>query len=109
MGSVGASAPRWDGTVVRVEGDVDLATAPALESLLAATDREAAVLVDLSAVRFMDCSGLTVLLRARRHNAGRLALRAPPPSLLRILAALDIEDAFRIVDHEDVAGVDSDR
>ena len=98
--------PSWNGTVVRVEGDVDLATAPALRSLLARTGRETAVLVDLSAVTFMDCSGLSALLQARAHHAGRLALRAPPPSLRRILAALDLEGAFTIIDGDEMAVVE---
>ena len=104
MGSPGPPPPRWrDATVVRVEGDVDIATVPALRSLLARAGHEAHVLVDLSGVTFMDCSGLSALLQARAHHAGRLALRAPPPSLRRILAALDIESAFTIVDLEEVA------
>jgi anti-anti-sigma factor len=91
------------GTVVRVEGDVDISTAPALRSLLAHAGPEAAVLVDLSRVTFMDCSGLSALLQARAHHGGRLALRAPPPSLRRILAALDLESAFTIWNTEDLA------
>src|SRR4051812_27350270 len=102
MESLGASRhSTWNGTVVRVAGDVDLATAPALRSLLARTGREADVLVDLSGVTFMDCSGLSALLQARAHHAGRLALKGPPPSLRRILAALELENAFTIMDRDD--------
>jgi hypothetical protein len=46
----------------------------------------------------MDCAGLTVLLRARGQWNGNLAVYRPPRSLQRILQALDMEEAFTIVD-----------
>ncbi len=98
--------PPWDGAVVRVEGEVDIASAPALRSLLTRANHARDVLVDLSGVTFMDCAGLSALLQARAQHAGRLALRSPPPSLRRILVALDIEDAFTIMDGEEVAAAE---
>jgi anti-anti-sigma factor len=59
-------AMRADGSVVvRVRGELDLATSPALEAVLRAlaTDRHPAVL-DLSELRFIDSSGLRLLLLA---------------------------------------------
>jgi anti-anti-sigma factor len=63
--------------IVTVSGDVDLAIAPALESALveAATDEPAgAVQVDLSAVTFLDSSGIAALVRGRHaaeeHGVG---------------------------------------
>ncbi|HVL95655.1 MAG TPA: STAS domain-containing protein [Solirubrobacteraceae bacterium] len=60
--------------VVAVLGEIDMATAPALESALAdALVRASAVTVDLDACDFMDSSGLHVLERA--GGRGRLRVR----------------------------------
>lgn len=55
-------------TVV-VSGDVDLATAPEVEAAIEtaiAAEGVTAVLVDLTAVGFLDSSGIGLLLRGRR-------------------------------------------
>lgn len=61
--------------VVRVDGEVDMATAPALrERLLAAiADGDGVVVVDVSGVDFMDSSGFAVLVTAsqRLRSTGR--------------------------------------
>jgi len=90
----------WSGAAVRVKGDVDLSTAPAMRAALdqAWRDGKDDLLVDLSDATFMDCAGLTVLLQARRAWGGRLSVHRPPASLRRILQALDMEGAFAIVD-----------
>jgi anti-sigma B factor antagonist len=55
--------------VVRVSGEIDIASAPKLrEELLGALRRHGARLaLDLDGVTFMDCAGIDVLLTARRH------------------------------------------
>jgi anti-sigma B factor antagonist len=60
-----------DGRVltVAVSGDVDLATGPVVSDAIAgalAVDGVAAVRVDLSAVGFLDSSGISLLLKGRR-------------------------------------------
>jgi anti-sigma B factor antagonist len=56
------------GLVLRVEGEVDLVTAPALATALAgATAEPGDVTVDLREVSFMDSTGLRVLLEARER------------------------------------------
>lgn len=63
-----------DGRVgARIEGDIDLANGRDLVQLLGRLIIEAGqrVEVDLSAVRFMDSSGLVALLNAQRLTAGR--------------------------------------
>lgn len=61
------------GAEVRVAGEIDLDNAAQLRgALLVALDTcPGGVSLDLSAVTFCDCSGLNVLLRARRHAADR--------------------------------------
>ncbi|QMU78360.1 STAS domain-containing protein [Streptacidiphilus sp. PB12-B1b] len=59
----------WNGVVVVARGELDLATAPHFEAALAAhlRNRPQTLTIDLSAVTFIDCAGLNVLLRARVH------------------------------------------
>ena len=60
-----------DGSAIRLEGELDLATAGELESLLArfCAQRER-VAVDLSDLTFIDSTGLAVLLNARKRADG---------------------------------------
>ena len=58
--------------VVDAVGEIDMATAPQLAAALGAvSDRATRVVVDLSAVSFLDSSGLSALVQARRELAGR--------------------------------------
>ena len=62
----------WSGAVVRVKGDVDLSTAPAMRAALdqAWRDGKDDLLVDLSDATFMDCAGLTNSRRLTAKSAG---------------------------------------
>jgi anti-sigma B factor antagonist len=81
MEAFGAQASRSNGkAVVAVHGDVDLYTAPRLwETIDAATTEIPRELVlDLTDVRFLDSSGLNVLIRAHkrlRPVAGTVIIR----------------------------------
>lgn len=60
-----------DSVLVRVEGEVDLATAPELKAVLAAAAEPSdarSLVIDLSKVTFFGSAGLTVLLTA--HERG---------------------------------------
>jgi anti-sigma B factor antagonist len=84
-------------TVLSVEGEVDLYTAPAVrEAAMAAMESGVDhVLLDLTAVPFMDSSGLGVIvacLKRLREMGGDLALVSPPsspPTTLLSLTGLD--------------------
>jgi anti-sigma B factor antagonist len=72
-------------TVLSIEGEVDLYSAPAVrDAALAAMDSGADHLVlDLTAVPFMDSSGLGVIvacLKRLREMGGDLAVVSPPSS-----------------------------
>jgi anti-anti-sigma factor len=86
--------------VVRLVGEIDSGTVPLMRAAFDRALRGAAddLLVDLSGTTFMDGAGLNVLLQARRDWGDRLRLYQPPPSLRRILRALEMEDAFTILD-----------
>lgn len=80
-----------DSVVVRAGGELDLATAGRLRAQLgSAVGAPSAVLVlDTSAVTFIDCSGLRelVAVRVRLTAEGRrLELRDPSAAVLRLLA-----------------------
>lgn len=79
---------------VSVRGDVDLATAPELES---ACRTAGALALDLSGVRFMDSSGLRSLFSLREHNDS-LVLVAPSAVVRRLLALTSLTDTFPIID-----------
>ena len=89
------------GPVVSVMGEVDRATAPALErTLLGVTeDRSGEVIVDLSDCSFLDSRGLRALVatRTRLERSDRqLALVLSNPDVLRILQITHLDDLFAI-------------
>jgi anti-sigma B factor antagonist len=64
-------ATEWSGrdATVTITGDVDLASAPAVDAAIEAAVRSAeaaGIIVDLAGVTFLDSSGISVLLRGRR-------------------------------------------
>ncbi|CAL9649779.1 STAS domain-containing protein [Streptomyces sp. enrichment culture] len=88
-------------TVVTLHGDIDLLAVPALNARL---DRLTAVgrpdlVIDLSAVDFIDCSGIGVLCRAWKRalaRHGRLRLVCDSPRFLRILRQVRLDDVFDV-------------
>jgi len=72
--------------LVRVQGEVDAATAPRMAEVV---DRQLAaerrVVLDLSSVDFMDLHGLAVLMRAARRDRSRFVVARPAPCVLRLL------------------------
>ncbi|MFE6973850.1 STAS domain-containing protein [Streptomyces sp. NPDC057682] len=94
---------RRDGrTVVALRDEIDLATAaligPALDGATAQNAPD--LVVDLSEVSFLDCSGLSLLCRARRRaldRDGRFSLVCDCPRILRLLRAGRLHDLFRPV------------
>ena len=87
--------------VVSVMGEVDFATAPALEQTLrgVADDRTGAVIVDLTGCSFLDSWGLGALVatkaRLERSN-GRLALVLSNRSDLRIFQVTPFDELFEV-------------
>jgi anti-sigma B factor antagonist len=79
-----------DCVVVRVEGDLDLANAPAFDEKLTAAANDSDLVVDLSACTFLDSSGLRAIAATAREPR-RVSIVATDPSILRVLeiTALD--------------------
>jgi anti-sigma B factor antagonist len=86
--------------VVRMRGELDVATAPEFERvLLRLRPPGQRVVLDLGELRFMDSTGLRILLQARRAaSEGRwqLALRSVPPNIRRLLKLSGVDDAIPI-------------
>lgn len=89
-----------DTSVLSVEGDLDLATAPSLKWALA--DLQSAgsrhVVVDLSRVGFIDSTALGVLVGAQRalDPGVRLAVACAEENVLRIFELTGLDGIFEI-------------
>ena len=87
-------------TVVHLVGEIDTANSKRLRAMLGErVDDDHDVVIDLAGVRFIDSSGLGVLVGALRriNGAGHaLILRAPSVSLLRVLEMTGLADVFPI-------------
>jgi anti-anti-sigma factor len=75
--------------LVTAAGEIDVATAPALrEALWEGLVQSPRIVVDLSDVRFLDSTGLQVLVTALKHaqqGGGCLTLAQPSPCVQRVL------------------------
>jgi anti-anti-sigma factor len=82
--------------VLRLIGEVDMATAPTLQRYL--ENVPSATVLDLRDVTFIDSSGLSVLVRANRDRPSTqpLTLRSPASSICRVLEITGLIEWFRI-------------
>ncbi|MBO1337653.1 STAS domain-containing protein [Streptomyces sp. VRA16 Mangrove soil] len=98
---------RGDWAVVRVSGEMDLVTSPALRQQVhdAVADGRHSLVLDLSDVLFCDSSGVGVLIAARRlmrSCQGRLRLILPARGAVdgshvnRVLGALGVRRLFDV-------------
>jgi anti-sigma B factor antagonist len=85
-------------TVIRAAGEVDMHSADVLAAALrSAGESEAAVILDLIGVPFMDSSGLKVLMVAVNRMGARLVLAMSPGSPVgRLLELSGVEDRFEL-------------
>lgn len=99
-----SSRSQGDHTVLALAGEIDLYTAPRLQSeltrALSAADA-AQIVVDMSAVEFCDSTGMNVLLaalRRARERGGDLVLAGPRPAVRKILQVTGLESVFTVLD-----------
>jgi anti-sigma B factor antagonist len=88
--------------IAELSGEIDALTAPQVSARLdSLTHRERPdVLVDLRQVTFIDCSGLSVLVRANNRAAarsGRVRLLCTDPRVLRTLQVTQLSGHFTIL------------
>ena len=91
--------------VVSVMGEVDRATARALEQTLleVADDQAGEMIVDLSGCSFLDTSGLRALLAARERSSRRQVLVLANPNVIRIFQLTKFDELFDIYPTLDAA------
>jgi anti-anti-sigma factor len=87
--------------VVRVQGEVDAATAPRMgETVNRLFARNKRVVLDLRNVDFMDLHGLAVMIRATRRarsDGGSFAIAQPAPCVRRLVELVHAEGEVRIL------------
>jgi anti-anti-sigma factor len=85
-------------TVVRIEGDIDFATSPALRAAVSdvvSRPGPHTVIVDLEAVTFIDSAGIAVLVSIARDERS-VVLRKPSSLFVQVLEATGLTDTFPI-------------
>lgn len=87
-----------DGVLV-VAGELDAHTAPRLAEALARVEGVNAV-IDMSAVDFVDSSGLRALIdahQAAEGMGGRFVIRQPSPTVVRLFDISGVSDYLHVV------------
>ena len=91
------------------EGELDIATVPALEGpfdAAAASDAES-ILVDLAGITFVDSTGLRLLIRmTEKCDGGRLRIRTSA-TVDRLLEITGLLDQLPLVREEQAPGADA--
>lgn len=92
---------------VKVLGELDQATAPELRSALAkAFENEGSVLIDLTGCEFIDSTGLSLLVEAKRRlgdDRRRFGVCCPHQDVRRMLELTGIDKAVGLFDSRDEA------
>lgn len=88
-------------TVAAMCGELDLADAQAVSSLLVAAAAACgpSIILDLTGLEFIDCCGLRGLLRVlrfTRHNGGDIYLAGPQQRVRKVLKATGLIDVFSV-------------
>jgi anti-sigma B factor antagonist len=93
--------------VVEAEGEVDMATAPQLAAAVGVRDGATRVVVDLSAVSFLDSSALNSLVHARRELAEQgISFRVVSPkdhAVRQVFEITQLTQELGVVDSLDAA------
>lgn len=92
---------RPDCAIARLEGELDIATIPALRERLFGVPRPGVrlLIIDLSGVSFCDVAGLAVLIGTQRRATARgivVRLAAPGPQLAKLLRITGLDHRLTI-------------
>ncbi|UUU19440.1 STAS domain-containing protein [Streptomyces sp. DSM 40750] len=106
--SIKVELPRDDAVLLTIEGELDIDTATELQHHLANQLRHGRrhFLLDVSAVPFMDSSGMNIILRTYqevRRIPGGVYIIAPAPAVRRILDLTGVSITVATVDSVDEA------
>ena len=97
-----------DTHLIAVRGEVHVSTAPESSERLneAIATGKTGVVIDMTAVEFIDSTGLSVLLNALRRvtrQQGSLALAVSNPTVLRLFEITRLDSTFDIAPDRDAA------
>jgi len=97
------SRAQGDHTIMSVTGEIDLYTAPTLQSELMSALGPGSVklIVDMSGVDFCDSTGINVLLAAHRQareRGGDLQLASPASATRKVLQVTGLETVFTVLE-----------
>ena len=84
-----------DCVVVRVEGELDMASAPELEDALSRATSAPHVVIDLGACTFLDSTGMRVITETIR-KAPRASVVATDPGVLRVLEITAVDSMVTV-------------
>ena len=93
-------------TLVRVIGELDLATSPRIETDLLRLIHEGLgrrLVLDLSELTFLDSTGLRALWRTRQHAqaaGAQLYISAASESVMRVLKVTKLDRVFSLIGDE---------
>jgi anti-sigma B factor antagonist len=94
-------------SVIAVRGEVDLHTAPKVQSAIErAADANGAVVLDMGGVAFMDSTALSALVRAKdalQQQGISLRLASPSKAVERIFSVTGFRDYFEIFPSREAA------
>ena len=97
---------REGGAHVALSGELDIATAPKLDEVVARLEGEgrALIVIDLRGLQFMDSSGLRALLAAdtrARSRGARLVIVRGDDRIQRVLRITRLDERLEIVDDDE--------
>ena len=97
------STHQGNSCIVKLRGELDLATAPAVEAeiLVALMNGHRLVVVDMGELTFIDSSGISTLLRLEaraRPDSGRLVFRRGTAAVQRVLGLCGVDGHLTFVD-----------
>lgn len=90
-----------DGTALRLVGELDMSTVEKLDAALRAAPEGEEIMLDLTALTFIDSSGIQALLRYVASRNGR----AGDSTLVLVGAVPNVRRALEIVGIDRIAGV----
>ena len=94
--------------VVRVDGDLDMATCPEFEEALEGADAGKRTVIDLSGCTFLDSSAVRVLIataRAAESAGGDVLLVTIDPGILRVLEIASLDTMLQVHETVESAGI----
>jgi anti-sigma B factor antagonist len=95
--------------VVRLEGEIDVVSAPAAHERIAELQAlgYGNIRVDLERVEFLDSQGINLLVAARKGAVaagGQVEIHNPPDRVMEVLEIMKLDDIFTIVRSHDEEG-----